>query len=163
MRARRIQKRPRKQRNPVSTRRAKARRARRTRGEILLVVRNPPEEREFRVRRTIRARPPQTVTRLQDSKRGKSDPRRSDRLIRVFASLAHSVRLQIMGVLSAGPSAHQEIANFTGQAAGPLYHHLRLLERAGLIEVPRRNEYRLTRCGLRFALLSSVLEEVARR
>jgi DNA-binding transcriptional ArsR family regulator len=54
---------------------------------------------------------------------------------RQVQALSSVSRLEIVDVLDhAGPASVAEIAAFLGRAAAPLYHHIRVLHRAGIIE-----------------------------
>lgn len=62
----------------------------------------------------------------------------------ILRGLAHARRMELCGLMAAGPRTYQDLQKAVSLAPGPLYHHLRELERAGLACAPARNEYRLT-------------------
>lgn len=61
-----------------------------------------------------------------------------------LAALSSVRRQAILAAISAGATRHQQIAKSAKLAAGPLYFHLRDLERAELILIRARNTYELT-------------------
>jgi len=67
-------------------------------------------------------------------------------------ALAHAHRLRILIALLNGPRSHLELAKSLNLRPGPLYFHLRVLERAGLIDRPTRNAYARTRRGEKLLL-----------
>lgn len=77
--------------------------------------------------------------------------------VRLIRGLAHAERLHILGALRQGARKHVELKAVVELAAGPLYHHLRELERSGLIECPSRNNYVLTGSGRSALLIASGL------
>ncbi|MCK6455452.1 MAG: winged helix-turn-helix domain-containing protein [Phycisphaerae bacterium] len=72
-------------------------------------------------------------------------------------------RLRIGRAILTGARTHAELAARIGLAPGPLYHHLRTLERAGLVSASRRNHYELTPAGRTWLLLTIVMERRQRR
>ncbi len=66
---------------------------------------------------------------------------------RSAAGLGHVDRVRIARAMARGAITHHEIAKAVGLKTGPLYHHLRALERAGMVTIRGRNEYALTPCG----------------
>ncbi len=66
---------------------------------------------------------------------------------RVLAGLAHPDRVRIAQAMLRGADSHLALAKMVGLKAGPLYHHLKELERAGLISREHRNHYGLTQAG----------------
>lgn len=67
---------------------------------------------------------------------------------RALAGLGHPVRLKIIRALAAGARSHADLERAVGLKPGPLYHHLRTLERGGLVTMAVRNVYELTRSGM---------------
>jgi DNA-binding transcriptional ArsR family regulator len=57
-----------------------------------------------------------------------------DRLTDVFAAASHPTRRAIIGQLAAGPARFSDIAKPFDTALNSVTKHLKLLERAGLIE-----------------------------
>jgi len=80
---------------------------------------------------------------------------------RLLRGLAHAERLHILDAMRQGARKHIEIKAAVKLAAGPLYHHLRELERCGLIECPSRNDYILTGSGRSAILLVAGLYALA--
>lgn len=87
-----------------------------------------------------------------------SDVKETARLLR---GLAHPERLYILNAMRQGARKHIELKAAVELAAGPLYHHLRELERSGLIDCPSRNDYVLTGSGRRALLIISGLSALA--
>ena len=79
-------------------------------------------------------------------------------LANVLRGLGHADRLAIMAELMCGPRTHQMLHEATGLKPGPLYHHIRELQRAGLIEAPKRNQYMPTSCGRTIFAIASGIE-----
>jgi len=75
-------------------------------------------------------------------------------IAKTLAGLAHPDRVRIGRAILLGSHTHQLLREAVGIKTGPLYHHLRALERAGLITMADRNQYGLTRMG-RAAILTS--------
>jgi DNA-binding HxlR family transcriptional regulator len=71
--------------------------------------------------------------------------------------LGHADRVRIAQALAAGANSHHLLAQASGLKAGPLYHHLRELERAGLVLLRRRNVYALTEFGRAFLAVNVML------
>lgn len=83
------------------------------------------------------------------------------KLARLLHGLAHADRLRMMEALYQGARTHQDLKEIVGLQAGPLYHHMRELERAGLAESVNRNDYQITETGRIAMLLASGLEMLA--
>ncbi len=65
-----------------------------------------------------------------------------DRLARVLAALANGIRLRIVAELLRGPSAAADLAARLDQpSSGQLYHHLKELIAAGVVQQPERGAY----------------------
>ena len=79
----------------------------------------------------------------------KADP---GEVAKLLGGIAHQDRIRIAGAILAGANTHKLLEEAVGLKAGPLYHHIRSLERAGLLETVSRNVYGLTELG-RVALL----------
>lgn len=59
-----------------------------------------------------------------------------------LSALAHPMRLELVRHLLRGARTAGELATIPGLGtSGQLYHHLKELQRAGLVVQPRRNEY----------------------
>ncbi|MFO0973719.1 MAG: helix-turn-helix domain-containing protein [Phycisphaerae bacterium] len=71
---------------------------------------------------------------------------------RIVAGLSHPRRLAVCRAIAAGADSHRLLSRALGLATGPLYHHIRALERAGVIAIARRNQYELTPAGRRILL-----------
>ncbi|HKQ50257.1 MAG TPA: winged helix-turn-helix domain-containing protein [Phycisphaerae bacterium] len=71
---------------------------------------------------------------------------------RMLAGLAHPDRIRILRAILQGSATHFALHKAVGLKTGPLYHHLRALERAGVLTMATRNAYELTKRG-RVALL----------
>jgi len=78
-------------------------------------------------------------------------------LARFLAAFGQRRRLQISRAILAGANTHIQLAKASGLAAGPLYHHIRALERAGILVVVERNRYDLTAFGRDLLLATTVL------
>ncbi len=76
---------------------------------------------------------------------------------RLLHGAAHAERLRLMAELIPGPRTHHDLKTATGLKAGPLYHHVRELERADLVVCPARNRYELTEAGRLTFLLTAGL------
>jgi len=76
---------------------------------------------------------------------------------RLLHGAAHPERLRLMAELLPSPRTHHDLKTATGLKPGPLYHHIRELERAGLVVSPARNRYELTEVGRLTFLLTAGL------
>jgi hypothetical protein len=68
-------------------------------------------------------------------------------LARLLSGLAHRDRIRLARAIVAGANTHHLLSEAVKLKAGPLYHHLRELERAGLLSMVERNAYVLTAVG----------------
>lgn len=75
----------------------------------------------------------------------------------MLTGLSHPDRIRVARAILAGACTHRELAKALGLKTGPLYHHLRELERAGLLVIAGRNRYDLTDFGRVCALATAVL------
>jgi len=75
-----------------------------------------------------------------------------DEAARMLAGLAHAERIRVARAILSGAHTHLDLSEATGLKTGPLYHHIRTLERAGLVAITGRNQYELTAAG-RWAIL----------
>ncbi len=66
---------------------------------------------------------------------------------RRLACLAHPRRLAIARAVLSGADTHHALSRAVGIRTGPLYFHLRHLEREGLLTVHQRERYELTPLG----------------
>lgn len=73
---------------------------------------------------------------------------------RLLNGLAHRARLSLATAIFLGSHTHRLLAQASGLKTGPLYHHLRELQRAGIIESTDRNSYGLTEAGARLLLVA---------
>ncbi len=76
---------------------------------------------------------------------------------RLLTGLAHADRIRIARAVLTGADTHAALSESVGLKAGPLYHHLRELERAGILTRLPRNGYALTDIGRDLLLISSGL------
>ncbi|MFG1945452.1 ArsR/SmtB family transcription factor [Nonomuraea sp. NPDC048826] len=66
-------------------------------------------------------------------------------LAAVLAAAGHPARLRILQLLAQGPRAVADLQSELSSASqGQLYHHLKTLGSAGLVEQPERGVYRVT-------------------
>lgn len=65
----------------------------------------------------------------------------------VLVGLAQRQRVRIARAILSGANTHAGLSKAVGLAPGPLYHHLRTLERGGLVAFVERNRYDLTPMG----------------
>jgi hypothetical protein len=70
-----------------------------------------------------------------------------DALARVLSGFAHPDRIRIARSILAGANTHHLLIEAVRIKTGPLYHHLRELERAGLVSMMARNAYAVTDFG----------------
>jgi DNA-binding HxlR family transcriptional regulator len=66
---------------------------------------------------------------------------------KMLAGLAHPDRIRILRAILQGAATHFALHKAVGLKTGPLYHHLRALERSGVLTVATRNTYELTELG----------------
>lgn len=74
-----------------------------------------------------------------------------------LSGLAHPDRIRLAVAILTGADTHMKLRTETRLAAGPLYHHLRAMQLAGLVQQPSRNFYTLTELGERFLLIAACL------
>ncbi len=77
-------------------------------------------------------------------------------IARLMAGFAHPDRVLITQAVISGANTHHALSEALGLKTGPLYHHIRALERAGILRTPGRNMYELTELG-RVALFAATL------
>lgn len=75
----------------------------------------------------------------------------------LLVGLAHGERIRLVRSIATGDNTHARLKAATQLQAGPLYHHLRELERAGIVERAARSFYVLTDAGERLLLLLATL------
>jgi hypothetical protein len=80
-----------------------------------------------------------------------------DVLARVLSGLAHPDRIRLARAVLAGANTHHLLIEAVKIKTGPLYHHLRELERAGLLSMIARNAYMLTDFGRTALFVTAVL------
>jgi hypothetical protein len=68
-------------------------------------------------------------------------------MARVFAALGSSRRLAMLGAIFDGACSYAALVGRLNMKAGPLYHHVRELRLAGLLESDARDSYRLSKRG----------------
>ena len=83
-----------------------------------------------------------------------------EKLARLLTGLGHPVRLKLLEELREDVRSHQDLKKAVGLQAGPLYHHLRELERSGLVRCPARNRYEATETGASALLVASGFEAI---
>jgi len=69
------------------------------------------------------------------------------RLSVLLGGLAHADRLRIAAAILTGANSHRLLKEEIRIKTGPLYHHLRELERGGIVSQPSRNFYTLSEQG----------------
>jgi hypothetical protein len=80
------------------------------------------------------------------------------RLARLLGGLGHPDRVRLANAILIGARTHRELSGATGLKTGPLYHHVRELERAGLLRSASRNLHELTELGRFVLLVATVLD-----
>jgi hypothetical protein len=65
----------------------------------------------------------------------------------LLTGLAHADRLRVAAAVMTGANTHGLLRESLGLKTGPLYHHVRGLQRAGLLAQAGRNRYELTELG----------------
>jgi hypothetical protein len=83
-------------------------------------------------------------------------------LARLLTGFAHADRIRLAQAIEAGANTHRALSKATGLKTGPLYHHLRELERAGLLTTLARNAYALSELGRVVLLVCSALDSKGR-
>lgn len=86
-----------------------------------------------------------------------------ERLARVLAGMGQRHRVGVLRAILAGANTHASLKDASGLAAGPLYHHLRSLERAGLATFVERNRYDVSPLGRDLMLLLAVACSIGAR
>ena len=84
----------------------------------------------------------------------RTDPRTAASLL---AGLAHPARFKMATAIASGAGTHRQLAEQLKLKTGPLYHHLRSLERAGIVAQASRNLYELTPRGMTALLMVAAL------
>lgn len=84
-------------------------------------------------------------------------------LARALGGLAHAQRVRIACAILSGANTHHGLEKATGLRPGPLYHHLRALERAGLLTCVDRNRYDLSGRGRDLLLVATVAHRMKQR
>ncbi len=88
----------------------------------------------------------------------KVDPQQ---LAKLVGGLSHPDRVRIARAIVLGAHTHARLSEAVGLKTGPLYHHVRTLERAGLLAIVERNTYELTEIGRIGLLTATVLTTIA--
>lgn len=65
----------------------------------------------------------------------------------VLSGLAHPDRIRVASAIMTGGNTHRLLKQALGLKTGPLYHHIRALQLAGLVAQASRNFYTLTEHG----------------
>jgi hypothetical protein len=79
------------------------------------------------------------------------------RVAGIMTGFAHPDRVRLARAILAGCCTHHDLAAAIKLKTGPLYHHIRELERAGLLVVAERNRYDLTPLGRACVFVATVL------
>lgn len=74
-------------------------------------------------------------------------------LARLLTGVSHSHRIRIATAILTGADTHRKLSEAVGLKVGPLYHHIRELERAGILTHLPQNGYGLTDVGRDLLLL----------
>jgi hypothetical protein len=83
----------------------------------------------------------------------------SDESIAMLCSaMANPRRVAMLKAIFTGAGSYAALSETLGLKAGPLYHHVRELRLAGLLELAERDTYRLTEYG-KYALLLACLSQ----
>ncbi|MBN2563066.1 MAG: winged helix-turn-helix transcriptional regulator [Phycisphaerae bacterium] len=78
-------------------------------------------------------------------------------LAKLLTGLAHADRIRIARAVTTGANTHRQLSETVGLKTGPLYHHVRELERAGLLTLLSRNTYGLTDLGRLTLMITTIL------
>ena len=81
-----------------------------------------------------------------------------ERIAKLCTAMANPRRVAMLKAIFTGAGSYAELSERLGLKAGPLYHHVRELRLAGLLELAQRDTYRLTDYG-KYALLLACLSE----
>lgn len=84
-------------------------------------------------------------------------PRMIERSELLHTALANRHRVRLLARLVAAPATYAALKSSSKLQPGPLYHHLRQLERAGMIRIRQRNQYEITRGGRSAYVLSGAM------
>ena len=82
----------------------------------------------------------------------------NERIAKLCNAMANPRRVAMLKAIFTGAGSYAELSDRLGLKAGPLYHHVRELRLAGLLELAQRDTYRLTEYG-KYALLLACLSE----
>ncbi|MFQ5429654.1 MAG: ArsR/SmtB family transcription factor [Phycisphaerae bacterium] len=108
--------------------------------------------------RYVRHESPVSSRKQVGNRRGGSTEEDRAALAGLFHGLGHPDRLAILEALALGAGTHGDLKSVVQLQAGPLYHHLHELERAGLVGCRSRNSYALTETGRSAFLAAGALE-----
>jgi len=75
----------------------------------------------------------------------------------LMAGLSHPDRYRVASAIMTGSNSHRLLKESVGLKTGPLYHHVRGLQMAGLVTQPSRNFYTLTEIGEAALLVATSL------
>jgi Mn-dependent DtxR family transcriptional regulator len=81
-----------------------------------------------------------------------------ERIAKLCNAMGNPRRVAMLKAIFIGAGSYAQLAETLGLKAGPLYHHVRELRLAGLLELAQRDTYRLTEYG-KYALLLACLSE----
>jgi len=82
----------------------------------------------------------------------------NERIAKLCNAMANARRVAMLKAIFTGAGSYAQLSEALGLKAGPLYHHVRELRLAGLLELAQRDTYRLTDYG-KYALLLACLSE----
>jgi len=82
----------------------------------------------------------------------------NERIAKLCNAMANARRVAMLKAIFTGSGSYAQLSEALGLKAGPLYHHVRELRLAGLLELAQRDTYRLTEYG-KYALLLACLSE----
>lgn len=66
---------------------------------------------------------------------------------RLLSGLSHADRIRVASAIMTGANTHRLLKESLGLKTGPLYHHVRGLQMAGMVTLASRNFYVLTELG----------------
>jgi len=81
-----------------------------------------------------------------------------EQIAKLCNAMANPRRVAMLKAIFTGAGSYARLAETLGLRAGPLYHHVRELRLAGLLELAQRDTYRLTEYG-KYALLLACLTQ----
>ncbi len=128
-------------------------------GVLLAVAEGAGDRREFRYCR-IEKFSPKPANQPRAKVLSSVDP---GALARLLTGVSHPDRIRIAAAILTGADTHRKLSRAVGLKVGPLYHHIRELERAGILAHLPKNGYGLTDTGRDLVLLLSGIGALATR